>query len=413
MLIAQITDIHLGFEPDHPGEMNRLRLDETVAKLCALNPRPEFLLCTGDLTDRGDISSYARLREALEPLPFPYFLAVGNHDLRGPLLQVFPEVRTAGGFVQYVIDRGPLRVIVLDTLEQGRHAGAFGPDRARWLEERLKEAPHRPSLIVLHHPPVHTGIDWMTLGPEESWAPALTALVSRHKQVVGAIAGHVHRPIVAPWAGTTLRVCPSCAPQVTLDLAPMDLDHPDNRPLIQEEPPGFALHLWTGGQLITHYGRVEAPQTLLRFDEGFQPVLRHFDAEKRQEPKYPGEGGRNLHSLLSIVFGVAGRIGRRAFWLASALTAGVGACVYLGLSHLMPPSTIGAGIWPLWVALAVIVWPMLAILIKRAHDRNRPAAWLFLALIPVVGTLWVLLELAFAGASAGAIRFGVAPRFSA
>ena len=28
MLIAQITDIHLGFDPDNPAEFNRKRLDQ-------------------------------------------------------------------------------------------------------------------------------------------------------------------------------------------------------------------------------------------------------------------------------------------------------------------------------------------------------------------------------------------------
>ena len=58
MLIAQITDIHLGFEPDSPGEFNRQRLDRVVAELVAMVPRPDMLLATGDLIDRGDRASY-------------------------------------------------------------------------------------------------------------------------------------------------------------------------------------------------------------------------------------------------------------------------------------------------------------------------------------------------------------------
>lgn len=288
MLIAQITDIHLGFERDNPGELNRQRLDQVVRKLCEMRPRPDLLLCTGDLTERGDLASFERLREALEPLPFPYHLVVGNHDLRGPLLEAFPETPTDRGFIQYAIEDQPLRILVLDTLEESRHAGAFGPERARWLTARLDEAPERPTLIVLHHPPAWTGIDWMTMGPEETWAPRLTAIVEGRGQVVGAIAGHMHRPIVAPWAGTCLRVCASVAPQVTLELAPMDLDHPDGRALIQAEPPAFALHHWspqTG--LVTHFGRVEEAPTLLRYDDRFQPTLRRFAEERGREPAYP------------------------------------------------------------------------------------------------------------------------------
>ena len=76
MLIAQLTDIHLGFVPDDPDELNRRRLDRAIAALLAHDPLPDLLLATGDLTDLGDPASYARLREAFAALPFP------EHELR-------------------------------------------------------------------------------------------------------------------------------------------------------------------------------------------------------------------------------------------------------------------------------------------------------------------------------------------
>jgi uncharacterized membrane protein YhaH (DUF805 family) len=404
--------------------MNRLRLDQTVKHLAALNPRPDLLFCTGDLTDRGDRASYERLREALSPLPFPYFLTVGNHDLRGPLVEVFPETATSGGFVQYVLEDHPLRIIVLDTLEENRHAGAFGPERALWLDARLAEQPARPTLLILHHPPIATGIDWMTLVPEETWAPRLTAIVSRHSQVIGAIAGHVHRPIVGPWAGTTLRICPSCAPQVTLDLRPMDLDHPDGRPLIQEAAPAFALHAWTADGLITHFGRVEEPETLLRFDSGFQPVLRQFAEEREQEPKYPrlGDAAKAAGPGLGLsLFSLKGRMGRRDFWIYSLGLALVGSLITAGARVLSPYGLaaeiafvpIGYGVHiSAAAALAglLLLWPTLAVTIKRAHDRDRRGRWLLLMLVPVAGFLFWLIDLGLLDGSKHANRFGLPPK---
>jgi Icc protein len=280
MLIAQLTDIHLGFEPDNPGELNRQRLDRAVAALLALDPQPDLLLATGDLTDLGDADSYARLREALAPLPFPVLPCVGNHDLRAGFTAAFPDIPTEGGFVQYVVEDWPLRLVVLDTLEEGRHGGAFCEARAAWLDARLNEAPRRPTLLVLHHPPIATGIDWMTTGPHEAWAHRLTEVVSRHDQVVAAVSGHIHRPMVSPWAGTTLIVCPSTAPQVVLDLKPMDPQRPDNRPLIVAEPPGYALHLWTEGRLVSHFGRAEDAPVLARYDAKIQPFIDHLFKER-------------------------------------------------------------------------------------------------------------------------------------
>jgi 3',5'-cyclic AMP phosphodiesterase CpdA len=50
MLIAQVTDIHLGFQPDDPAELNRKRFDDIISSLLAMDPRPDLLLATGDLT---------------------------------------------------------------------------------------------------------------------------------------------------------------------------------------------------------------------------------------------------------------------------------------------------------------------------------------------------------------------------
>src|SRR5690606_40882358 len=62
MLLAQVTDIHLGFDPDNPVEFNRKRLDHALKLLCEMTPRPDVLLATGDLTDRGDQESYRQLK---------------------------------------------------------------------------------------------------------------------------------------------------------------------------------------------------------------------------------------------------------------------------------------------------------------------------------------------------------------
>src|SRR3546814_16106945 len=82
MLIAQVTDLNIGFVPDNPGEYNRKRLDEVLDRLIEGPNRPDLLLATGDITDRGDADSYRRLVTAFSRCPFPVWPSVGNHDLR-------------------------------------------------------------------------------------------------------------------------------------------------------------------------------------------------------------------------------------------------------------------------------------------------------------------------------------------
>ena len=63
MIIAQITDLHIGF-PAKPGDpQNDQRLTETLDAIKALKPRPDLILATGDLTNDGYPEQYERLLE--------------------------------------------------------------------------------------------------------------------------------------------------------------------------------------------------------------------------------------------------------------------------------------------------------------------------------------------------------------
>jgi 3',5'-cyclic-AMP phosphodiesterase len=281
MLIAQITDVHLGFEPNNPAEFNRKRLDQTLRQIASTVPRPDLLLVTGDLADTGeDAVSYKRLKGALSGFPIPTWLGMGNHDSRDAFQHYFPHIPNEDGFVQYAIEDGPLRILMLDTLELDRHGGGFCGVREAWLRARLDEAPERPTLIAMHHPPIDTGLSWMSDRSDAGWIERLRAVVTGRENIVGIIAGHLHRTIVSRFAGIPLFVCPSTAPQVALDLAPIDPDRPDERPMIVAEPPGYALHWWNGEALVTHVDTAEEHTVLARYEPGLQPLVRKMLGEK-------------------------------------------------------------------------------------------------------------------------------------
>ncbi len=280
MLIAQITDIHLGFEPDNPDEFNRQRLDRVVAELAGMTPRPDLLLATGDLIDRGDRASYERLNEALSGLSFPVYYALGNHDERANFAAVFPEATFDGGFLQYAIETPAMRILVLDTLEEGRHGGAFCEARTAWLTAQLDAEPDRKTLIVQHHPPVEVGIAWMNTDPAEPWTMRLAECLRGRSNVIGLICGHIHRAVTARWEDLVVATCPSTAAQVALDFRPIDPDLPDQRPLIVADPPAYALHWWNGRELVTHWQTAEDHKVLARYDTNLQGMIQHVLAER-------------------------------------------------------------------------------------------------------------------------------------
>jgi 3',5'-cyclic AMP phosphodiesterase CpdA len=286
MLIAQVSDIHIGFDKTTPDEHNMLRLRAALDKLVHGANRPDLLLLTGDLTEDGAPEDYARLAEAVSICPFPVWPMVGNHDQRAALRAAFPHVPLPqdgsgpDGFVHYVLDHGPLRIVVLDTLEPGRHGGAFCEARAAWLAQTLASAPDQPTLIALHHPPFTAGIPWMDTDAREPWVARLAATLKGHRQVKGLIAGHLHRTILSHWEDLPVLVCPSTAPAVGLDLTPIDVDRPDDRVLITDEPPGYCLHLWTGTDVVTHFEYAGDYRVFARYDTKLQGMIREMVAER-------------------------------------------------------------------------------------------------------------------------------------
>jgi 3',5'-cyclic AMP phosphodiesterase CpdA len=282
MLIAQMTDIHIGFAPgEEPEELNHSRFRATLERLLEGPNQPDMLVLTGDITDRGDLASFEKTAGLLAACPFPVWPMVGNHDSREGLLHAFPQVRPAeGGFVHYVLEHEGLRIVLLDTLEPGRHGGAFCEARRAWLAATLAAAPDTPTLVFMHHPPVVSGIDWMDPAPDEEWIVRFAASIEGHGQIRAIHCGHLHRPLATRFRGVPLNVTPSVAPLVALDLRPTDPDRPDDRELITTEPSTYALHRWDGNALATHYEAVSDWHAMARYTDRLQPMIRGMFAER-------------------------------------------------------------------------------------------------------------------------------------
>lgn len=251
-LLAQISDLHI--RP--PGKLLLDRIDTAgylercVARLNALDPRPDAVIVTGDLVDQGAVDEYERLRALLAPLEIPAYLMMGNHDERGAFRSVFGDARYASGeFLQYAVDVGALRVIALDTNDPALRTGggSLCARRREWLAAELAAARDREVVIAMHHPPFATGIEFMDgASLDGADAAAFAALVAAHPNVHRVICGHLHRPIQTRFAGTIASTVPSCAHQVALALLP-------GAPIaLALEPPAFALHAWTPAGLVSH-----------------------------------------------------------------------------------------------------------------------------------------------------------------
>jgi uncharacterized membrane protein YhaH (DUF805 family) len=108
---------------------------------------------------------------------------------------------------------------------------------------------------------------------------------------------------------------------------------------------------------------------------------------------------------LRMFFGLRGRVSRREFWLfgvLSLLGLAVVGQLLLGVARV-PPRRADL------IVNLLLLWPALAVSVKRWHDRDKPGWWVLLNLLPVVGWLWAIVDNGFLRGTSGPNRFGDDP----
>ncbi|MEQ1565759.1 MAG: phosphodiesterase [Myxococcota bacterium] len=254
MRIVQLSDPHVSASEPR----NAAFLERAIARVPSVGA--DLVLLTGDLVDRGTAEEYGQLVDLLSACAVPVFVLPGNHDDRRQLVRTFAQpYLPPEGFVQYTLEDGPVRIVALDTVIPRQSGGELCPERLGWLDARLAEAPDKPTLVAMHHPPFLSGVakmDEMGLADPSG----LEAVIRRHPQVERIVCGHLHRTIVRRFAGTVACTAPSTAHQIGLDLAP-------SRKLTATwDPPGMLIHVWLGDSLVTHVEPIPVAESLTLFD---------------------------------------------------------------------------------------------------------------------------------------------------
>jgi 3',5'-cyclic-AMP phosphodiesterase len=276
MIIAQITDLHVVAKARlfHGMIPTNTQLADAVAHINSLDPRPDVVIVSGDLTEHGLAEEYDFLREILADLIPPVFVIPGNHDRREGLLTAFAGEeympQPDAPFVNYAIEAFPLRLIGLDTTVPAHDHGLMCEQRLQWLDDTLSARRDFPTLIFMHHPPFRTGVQWMDASGLYG-GRMMEEVVQRHRQVVRVACGHIHRPIHVAWGGTIASVSPSTCHQVALNLTGRGGFE------ITMEPRAVALHVWDESYgLISHLSYIPA---------GYEeiPILSTLTSEDRTQ----------------------------------------------------------------------------------------------------------------------------------
>jgi len=189
---VQLSDIHWGFSGPTVNPDARGTLAKTIALINGLNPQPDFIVCTGDLTHTTDDRAERRrrmveLREQLKALKVKdiRFLP-GEHDAA---LDTGATYREVFGPTHYAFDHQGVHFIVLDNVSSP--LSSVDSAQLRWLVDdlsRLDKAKAR--VVVLTHRPLfdlYPDWDWWTQNGAK-----VTAALAPFKNVP-VFYGHIHQ----------------------------------------------------------------------------------------------------------------------------------------------------------------------------------------------------------------------------
>lgn len=222
--IAHVSDTHLLADGVlQYGVIDTERnLEAALRRLLQIEPRPQALVFTGDLADKGEPAAYTRLREIVEPvvaeLGAQAVWVMGNHDERPAYAQgLFGRDDTDDDTQDAVYDIAGVRIIALDTSVPGYHHGDLTDAQLAWLADELATPAPHGTLLAMHHPPIPVPMlpaaDIIELVDQQRLADVIAGT-----DVRGILGGHFHFTSYSTFAGVPVSV--ASATCYTSDPAP-------------------------------------------------------------------------------------------------------------------------------------------------------------------------------------------------
>lgn len=242
-ILAQISDTHLTVpvaDDARSGERSDY-FRRCVADINSLHPRPDAVIHTGDMTQNAYHDEYVLAREILSELEMPFFITPGNRDSRAEIRAVFSTDDYSPpdkNFIHYAVNIGSLRLVSVDTVNEGTREGDLCDKRIADVDATLSEAPDIPTVLFMHHPPfdVLTAKYPFQFLNREAVEKFVTVL-GRHTQIEHVFCGHSHRCYTTEISDIRASTLPSIAADLRLG------DYPESMNGI----PLYKIHQYISG----------------------------------------------------------------------------------------------------------------------------------------------------------------------
>ena len=209
-LIAHISDTHFlaGNRALYGTVDTDTPVRQAMEQLERSGLRPDALLFTGDIADRGEADAYSRIRDIVEAsaerLGAPVIWVMGNHDKRETFRTELLRETGSAQPVDWVVDLRGVRVVALDTSVPGYHHGDLSDSQLAWLADVLSEPAPHGTLLALHHPPLPTLLPLMSI--LELRGQARLAEVVTGTDIRAILGGHLHHATTGLFAGIPVSV---------------------------------------------------------------------------------------------------------------------------------------------------------------------------------------------------------------
>ena len=191
---AQISDTHIGFKgaanPDAMGTF-----EAAIARIKALDPKPGFLIHTGDITHGQKAGAFDVASEALKGTGIERtFYVPGEHDVftdgGTEYLNRFAAGRPGQGWQSF--DYGGVHFVGLVNVLSYKAGGlgSLGPEQLEWLDRDVAGLASSTPVVVFAHVPL-----W-TVYPQWGWVTDDATQALAHLKRFGSVTvlnGHIHQ----------------------------------------------------------------------------------------------------------------------------------------------------------------------------------------------------------------------------
>ncbi|GAB4310053.1 MAG: metallophosphoesterase [Promethearchaeota archaeon] len=144
-MAPQISDLHVG-----SGDFHEDRLDNALRFVD--QRRPDVVVVTGDLTDKGRLAQFRLAKEKLSKLESSHRVVYvsGNHDTKNNGLIFFEQLFGPRRSVT-VLEELDTIVVALRSPKQDVRDGEIGDEQLEWVIETFEDCPYENRVLALHH----------------------------------------------------------------------------------------------------------------------------------------------------------------------------------------------------------------------------------------------------------------------